>query len=102
MDRPVKTLAPPPLSLQDAKAHFSEVVEGAMQGRPQHVTRRGKPAVVILAAAEYERMAKAERPRATGFIDYLRSMPRTPAGEPDPFDPAQRARLRPRDIDLTS
>jgi len=101
MDRPVKTLSPPPLSLQDAKAHFSEVVAAAMLGRAQHVTRRGKPAVVIVAAAEYERMAKADRSKAMGFIDYLRSMPRTPVGEPDPFDPTQRAKLRPRDIDFT-
>ena len=102
MDRPVKTLTPPPLSLQDAKAHFSEVVAAAMSGRAQHVTRRGKPAVVIVAAAECERMARAERPRTTGFIDYLRAMPKTPPGEDDPFEPARRAEVRPRDIDLTT
>ena len=101
MDGPVRTLTPPPLSLQDAKAHFSEVVAAAMSGRAQHVMRRGKPAVVIVAAAEYERMASAERPQTTGFIDYLRSMPKTLPGEDDPFEPARRARVRPRDIDLT-
>ena len=101
MDGPVRTLTPPPLSLQDAKAHFSEVVAAAMSGRAQHVTHRGKPAIVIVAAAEYERMASAERPQTTGFIDYLRSMPKTPPGGDDPFEPARRARVRPRDIDLT-
>ena len=101
MDRPVRTLTPPPLSLQDTEAHFSEVVAAAMSGRAQHVTHRGKPAIVIVAAAEYERMASAERPQTTGFIDYLRSMPKTPPGGDDPFEPARRAEVRPRDIDLT-
>ncbi len=32
--------------LQDAKTQFSQVVEAALQGEPQHVTRRGREAVV--------------------------------------------------------
>ena len=100
MNRPVKAVSPP-LSLQDAKAHFSEVVAAAMSGRAQHVTRRGKPAVVIVAAEEYERMASAERPKRQSFIDYLRSMPKAPPGVSDPFDSADRPRVRPRDIDFT-
>ncbi len=101
MNRPVKGVAAPPLSLQDAKAHFSQVVAAAMSGRAQHVTRRGKPAVVIVAADEYERMASAERPTQLSFIDYLRSMPKAPAGVADPFEPVERPRVRPRDIDFT-
>ena len=31
--------------LQDAKNQFSAVVDAAIAGEPQHVTRRGKPAV---------------------------------------------------------
>ena len=42
--------------LQDAKNRFSAVVNAAMAGIPQQVTRRGKPAVVVLAAEEYERL----------------------------------------------
>ena len=99
MNRPVKPSLLPPLSLQHAKAHFSEVVAAAMQGRAQHVTRRGKPAVVIVAAAEYERMVQVGRAAPIGFIDYLRSMPRPPAGGDDPFDPSRRAGPSPRDID---
>ena len=33
--------------LQDAKNRFSAAVEAALGGEPQHVTRRGKPAVVV-------------------------------------------------------
>jgi len=45
--------------LEDAKARFSEVVRLAEAGRPQHVTVRGRDAVVILAAATYARLAPA-------------------------------------------
>ena len=34
-------------SLQDAKNRFSAVVDAAVGGDPQRVTRRGKPAVVV-------------------------------------------------------
>jgi prevent-host-death family protein len=45
--------------LEDAKARFSEVVRLAESGVPQHVSVRGRPAVVILAAADYARLAPA-------------------------------------------
>ena len=43
-------------TLQDAKNKFSAVVRAALAGEPQRVTRRGKPAVVILDVDEYERL----------------------------------------------
>jgi prevent-host-death family protein len=42
--------------LQEAKARFSEVVEQALTGEVQIVTRRGRPAVVVIPYEEYERM----------------------------------------------
>lgn len=45
--------------LEDAKARFSEVVRLAERGVPQHVSVRGRPAVVILAQADYARLASA-------------------------------------------
>jgi antitoxin Phd len=42
--------------LQEAKAKFSELVQTAIEAGPQTVTRRGKPAVVVVAADEFERM----------------------------------------------
>ena len=45
--------------LEDAKARFSEVVRLAESGLPQHVTVRGREAVVILSAADYARLAPA-------------------------------------------
>jgi prevent-host-death family protein len=45
--------------LEDAKARFSEVVKLAERGIPQHVSVRGRPAVVVLSAADYARLAPA-------------------------------------------
>ena len=40
-------------SLAEAKAKFSEVVEKVMREGPQHVTRNGGPAVVVVAEQEW-------------------------------------------------
>ena len=44
--------------LQDAKNQFSVVVDAAIAGEPQHVTRRGKPAVVVLGSGLYRHMCQ--------------------------------------------
>jgi prevent-host-death family protein len=46
--------------LQEAKARFSEVVEQALTGEVQVVTRRGRPAVVVIPYEEYERIHSDE------------------------------------------
>jgi prevent-host-death family protein len=46
--------------LQEAKAKFSELVESAMAGNTQIVTKRGKPAVVVISFAEYQRLQGGE------------------------------------------
>jgi prevent-host-death family protein len=43
--------------LQDAKAHFSEVVRRAQSEGPQRVTVHGKEAVVIVGAQDYAKVA---------------------------------------------
>jgi antitoxin Phd len=61
-------------SVQDAKNQFSEVVEAA-QHKPQTVTKHGKPAVVVVAADEYERLRKLEHLKAPTFAELLLAMP---------------------------
>jgi antitoxin Phd len=46
--------------LQDAKAKFSLLVQKAIDDGPQTVTRRGKPAVVVLSAEQFELMKKRQ------------------------------------------
>lgn len=43
--------------LQEAKARFSKLVEEALKGQPQLVTRRGRKAVVVLDWETYARLA---------------------------------------------
>ncbi len=61
-------------SVQDAKNRFSEVVEAARE-KPQTVTKHGKRAVVVMAAAEFDRLKKLERRNAPSFKEHLLNMP---------------------------
>ena len=61
--------------LHEAKNRFSEVVELTLKVGPQMVTRRGKEAVVVLAADEYRRLTG----QTPCLIDCLLKAPR---GEP--------------------
>ena len=46
-------------SLADAKAKLSEVVERAKTQGPQHLTKNGKDAAVLLSAEDYRRLSEA-------------------------------------------
>ena len=61
--------------LQDAKNRFSAVVNAALAGEPQRVTRRGKPAVVVLSVEEYERLCRLESADAPTFVELLLAIP---------------------------
>jgi prevent-host-death family protein len=61
-------------SVQDAKNRFSEVVEAARR-RPQTVTKHGKPAVVVLAAEEYEKLRELQRLKSPSFAELLLAIP---------------------------
>ena len=61
--------------LQDAKNRFSAVVEAAVRGQPQQVTRRGKPVVVVIGAEEYERFCRLAQSSPPSFNDVLLGMP---------------------------
>jgi antitoxin Phd len=79
-------------SVQDAKNRFSEVVTAARRA-PQTVTKHGKPAVVVVDAAEYERLRQLERAQAPSFIDMLIAIPQDDGEFP-------RADVQMRDLEL--
>ena len=79
-------------SIQDAKNRFSEVVEAA-QRKPQTVTKHGKPAVVVVAADDYERLMHLERAQAPSFAELLLAIPQDSGEFP-------RLQVRPRDVEL--
>lgn len=78
-------------TLQDAKNKFSTVVDAAMAGTPQEVTRRGKPAVVVLSASEYHQLlSDAQRSRGS-FVDHLLAFP---------AENIKRAEVKPRPVEF--
>lgn len=44
--------------VQEAKGNFSQLIKRAASGDPQVVTVHGKPAAVIVSAAEYARLTR--------------------------------------------
>ncbi len=85
-------------SLQDAKNRFSAVVEAALRQGPQAVTRRGRPAVTVIATTEYEGLRKAAAASRPDFRAHLLAIP--PAGA-DAEDDFPRAQAEPRAVDLS-
>ncbi len=77
--------------LQDAKSQFSKLVNDALTGGPQFVTRRGDEAVVIISAEEYEKLI-SDKP---GFREFLLACPKM-----DKDFKIERQRDLPRSIDL--
>jgi prevent-host-death family protein len=57
--------------IQEAKNHFSKVVECAVKEGVQMVTKHGRPAVVVLSVEEYERVVGSGK----SLFDALRSCP---------------------------
>ena len=62
-------------SLQDAKNKFSALVNAALMGEPQRVTRRGQPTVVVLAEEEYERLCRLEKAAGPTLGELLAQIP---------------------------
>lgn len=81
-------------SVQDAKNRFSEVVEAARRA-PQTVTKHGKPTIVVVDVAEYERLRGLERARAPSFAEILLAMP-----QDDGEFPRRTFRMRDPDLPL--
>jgi prevent-host-death family protein len=79
-------------SLQDAKNRFSAVVAAAKR-EPQTVTKHGKPAVVVVDAAEFARLRALEVLHAPSFIEHLLAIPK---GDWE----LERLEFEPRDVDF--
>jgi antitoxin Phd len=80
-------------SLQDAKNSFSAVVAAAQKGGPQTVTKRGKPAAIVLSIEEYQRLSRQEAEAAPSFVDHLLAIPQDDGA-------FERSRVKPRNIDF--
>lgn len=61
--------------MQDAKNRFSVVVDAALAGQPQEVTRRCKPAVVVLSVEKYPRLLAGVGGQRESFAAHLFAFP---------------------------
>lgn len=78
--------------LQEAKNKLSQVIDDALTGEPQVITRRGEEVVIVLAYSEYQRLTGLDE----SLIDFFRRSPlvgveldlsRDDSPIPDRFDP---------------
>ena len=91
MTRPHKPTTPARWALQDAKNRLSEVVDAALRGHPQIVTRRGVETAVIISHDEYTRITISRSDRRPSIAQYLLGGPTVDGGEA-----FERIPLRPR------
>jgi prevent-host-death family protein len=85
--------------LQEAKNHFSEVVERARTQGGQTITKHGKPVVVMMSVEEFN-LLEPKKPKAKIGQSLVKLLQRCPA--PEIFDHIEKSRNREtaRDLDL--
>ena len=84
--------------LQTAKAQLSELVEAALRGNPQRITKRGKDAVMVLSERAYVALKNSAKKDAPNFVAHLLAMPRQRAAQTERVTTPSKLALR--DIDL--
>lgn len=84
--------------LQDAKSQFGAVVDKALRGVPQHVTRRGQPAVVVVSEDDFEALNRSASPQHAGTLSLVDHLLAMPCG--DSLD-GMRLEAQPRTVDFS-
>lgn len=88
--------------LQTAKAQLSELVEAALRGEPQRITRRGKDAVMVVSEKSFVALKQSARNQSADLVSHLLSMPREKvsiAPQKTSRQPVAASQLRLRDLD---
>ncbi|MGO9462484.1 MAG: type II toxin-antitoxin system Phd/YefM family antitoxin [Rhodomicrobium sp.] len=65
----------PTVTLKDAKAGFSSLVDEAIKGEFVTITRHGKPVAVLVSVEAAEIARKAIERKRSGLAAYLRTFP---------------------------
>jgi prevent-host-death family protein len=63
------------ISLKDAKAGFSNLVDGAIKGEFVTITRHGKPVAALVSVEAAEVARRAMNKKRPSFVAYLRTFP---------------------------
>lgn len=72
-------------SVAEAKAKLSEVIDGALDGEAQEITKHGKPIAVMLDIEQYRRLVPVR-----SFKEHLLAIPPAPEDEREEDDPFRR------------
>jgi prevent-host-death family protein len=82
--------------LNEARAEFSKVVERALAGEPQRITRYGKEAVIIVSEANW-----LSRPKSAASLgDLLADFAGRPGTDDELFDRPALPQIRPLGSDF--
>lgn len=65
----------PTISLRDAKAGFSSLVDGVLRGEFVTITRHGKPVAALVSVEAAEIARKAIARKRPSLVAYLRTFP---------------------------
>ncbi|MGY5779642.1 type II toxin-antitoxin system Phd/YefM family antitoxin [Rhizobium sp. LEGMi135b] len=85
------------ISLKDAKASFSHIVDQAAAGEFVTITRHGRAAAVVVSVKAAEEAKKAIRKGRSSLVQYLKTFP----VDPDPLDDVFSRNPAPsREVDL--
>ncbi len=63
------------ISLRDAKAGFSNLVDEAVKGEIVTITRHGKPVAALVSVEAAEIVRKALGRKRVGLVSFLRTFP---------------------------
>ena len=63
------------ISLKDAKAGFSNLVDEAIEGEFVTITRHGKPVAALVSVEAADIARKAMEKKRPGLVAYLRTFP---------------------------
>jgi antitoxin Phd len=74
------------IQVQEAKAHFSEMLERAQAGETIVITKHGKPTVAMIDIEEYHALKKPKQ----SLFDVLRAAPENLMDVVPPRDKSQR------------
>jgi prevent-host-death family protein len=63
------------VNLKDAKAGFSNLVDGAIRGEFVTITRHGKPVAALVSVEAAKLARRAIEQKRAGLVSYLRTFP---------------------------
>ena len=84
--------------LQDAKAQFSALVGKVILGLPQHVTRSGKRAVVVISEQDFEALQRNVTAGAAASLDFIDHLLAIPKADIDELEAEERLDMQPREV----